>query len=370
MSDRTAHRFFLVLLLLSAVLLAAVARPLAGPLFLGAVLAGVLWPLHARVSARFGDRRNLVASVFVFAAVVVLVGPLVSLSAFLVKEATEALQFVSETIRSEGVIGLVEELPPGLQGPALDALGALSRDGEGSLLETLERQLGEQGGRAAVAVGAAVKATGSLVFDSVLMLIALFLFLVHGDAFVLWLDRAMPLERGQTHEILAEFKKVSFSVVISSVVTASVQATAALGGFLIASVPHPIFFASLTFFMAFIPAIGAAVVSLAAALLLWATGHPYWAIFLAIWGVAVVGLVDNVVKPLLIRSGMQMNAGVVFFALLGGLAAFGTIGLLLGPLVVSLFLTLLRIYHRDFGSPEREPPIPGESPGESPGEAR
>ena len=73
------------------------------------------------------------------------------------------------------------------------------------------------------------------------------------------------------------------------------------------------------------------------------------AIFLAVWGVLVVGLVDNLIKPLLVKRGLHMHGAIVFFALLGGLAAFGTVGLLLGPLIVTLFLALVRIHQRDYG---------------------
>jgi predicted PurR-regulated permease PerM len=78
------------------------------------------------------------------------------------------------------------------------------------------------------------------------------------------------------------------------------------------------------------------------------------ALFLAVWGIVVVGLVDNVIKPLLIKRGMEIHGGVVFFSLLGGLATFGAIGLLVGPLVVSMFLALLSIYHRDFSPQKRQ----------------
>jgi predicted PurR-regulated permease PerM len=135
---------------------------------------------------------------------------------------------------------------------------------------------------------------------------------------------------------------------MSTVVTAAIQAVAALGGYFIARVPHPIFFAGVTFFVAFIPAVGAGAVCLAAALLLYVTGHPYAALFLALWGLLVVGLVDNLAKPLLIKAGMEMRGAIVFFALVGGIGAFGAVGLLVGPLVVALFLALLRMYERDF----------------------
>ena len=203
-----------------------------------------------------------------------------------------------------------------------------------------------------------------IAFSAALMLIALFSFLARGPELVAWLDSVSPLRRGQTLELLDTFKKVSIAVIVSTVITAAVQAAAALVGYLIAQVPNPVFFAAVTFFVAFIPAVGAAAVCLAAALLLFVTGHPYMAIFLALWGMVVVGLVDNLVKPLLIRRGMELHGSVVFFALIGGLAAFGAIGLLVGPLVVSLFLALLRMYHRDFSPAEhRLPDVPGMAKG-------
>jgi predicted PurR-regulated permease PerM len=181
-----------------------------------------------------------------------------------------------------------------------------------------------------------------------MMLIAFYFLLVQGDELVGWLDKVSPLQPGQTRELLTEFKKVSYAVIVSTVLTAAIQAAAALIGYLISRVPHPIFFAGVTFFVAFIPAIGAASVCLVAAVILYATGHLGAAIFLAVWGLVVVGLVDNLVKPLLIKTGMDLGGAVVFFALVGGIGAFGAVGLLLGPLVVASFLTLVGMYQRDF----------------------
>lgn len=104
----------------------------------------------------------------------------------------------------------------------------------------------------------------------------------------------------------------------------------------------------------------AAVVCLFAALLLLVTGHPYMAGLLAVWGLVVVGLVDNLVKPLLIRRGLEIHGAIVFFSLIGGLATFGAIGLLVGPMSVALFLAVLRLYHRDYTPGDsRVPPMPG-----------
>jgi predicted PurR-regulated permease PerM len=85
-----------------------------------------------------------------------------------------------------------------------------------------------------------------------------------------------------------------------------------------------------------------------AALILLATGHPYMAGFLAVWGLVVVGLIDNVAKPYLIKGDLEMHGAVVFFALIGGIGAFGMVGLLVGPLAVAMMLTLLGMYRRDY----------------------
>jgi predicted PurR-regulated permease PerM len=346
---QAARRFFFLLLAAVSVLFAIVARPIASALFLGAVLAGVLWPAHRWLSARLRGRRSLSAGIFIAAVLTVLVAPTVAFSAFAVQQGSQGIKFISKTMHSEGAAGLVNRLPSPLAHWTNRALDRLSPDGEQELIASVQDKVGAQGGKAAMAVGATLSATGSFLFQVAMMLIALFFFLLDGDKLVAWLDELSPLPKGQTHELLIEFKQVSFAVLLSSIITSGVQAVAALAGFLIGSVPHPIFFAGVTFFVAFIPAVGAASVCLVAAVLLLVMGHPYAALFLAVWGIVVVGLVDNLVKPLLIKVGMRMNGAVVFFALVGGLAAFGGVGLLLGPLVVALFLSLLRMYQRDYG---------------------
>jgi predicted PurR-regulated permease PerM len=346
--DRTARRFFFILFLIATALLAAVIYPIASALFMAAVFAGVLWPLHARLTKMLRGARSLAAGLLVAAVVLLVFGPLVALSTVAVREATGGLKYVSDTVRSEGVTGLVRKLPPSMQKLATAALARLPSEPGDNIESTVEKQVNVQGGKAAAAVTTLVAATGSLVFQMTMMLIALFFLLVEGGDFVEWLDSVSPLRRGQSRELLNEFKKVSYAVIVSTVITSAVQAVAALIGYLIARVPNPVFFAGVTFFVAFIPAVGAASVCFVAAALLFVTGHSYMALFLAIWGLTVVGLVDNIVKPMLVKAGMEMHGAVVFFALIGGLAAFGTVGLLLGPLVVALFLALLKIYVRDF----------------------
>jgi predicted PurR-regulated permease PerM len=347
-SEQRVPLFFLTLMAGAALLLGLVIYPMATELFLATILAGVLWPVQRWLTKRL-RRRGVAAGLLTVTVLMVLLGPLAMIVTYVIRDGSDAVRYVLDTAQSEHMAEILAWFPDTVRDVVTDAIARLPRD-----LGEVVGQVDIKGGQAAAAAG------GRFTLHAVFMLIALFFLLVHGDELVSWLDSMSPLRPGRTRELLTGFKKVSFAVIVSTVVTAAVQSLAAVIGYFIAQVPNPIFFGLVTFFMAFIPAIGAGVVCLAAALLLFVTGHPYMAIFLAAWGLGVVGLVDNVVKPLLIKRGMELHGAVVFFSLIGGLAAFGAIGLLLGPLVVAFFLALLRMYHRDFSAREsRLPAVPG-----------
>ncbi|HMA91352.1 MAG TPA: AI-2E family transporter, partial [Polyangiaceae bacterium] len=288
-SAQTARRFFFFLLIAATVMIVAVMRPIASALFLAAVLAGVLWPLHQRLSQRLRGRSALSASAFVLGVVILLLGPVVAFAAFAITEGIDGLRFLSETVRSEGVAGLIERLPPQIGHLTRQALERLPAQAEADWVRSFQKQMSAQGGNAALAVGATLSATGVFFYQTTMMLIAFYFLLLQGAELVTWLDELLPLKRGQTLELLAEFKKVSFAVILSTVLTSAVQAAIALVGYLIASVPHALFFAGVTFFAAFLPSVGAGAVCLVAAALLFATGHPYAALFLSLWGLIIVG---------------------------------------------------------------------------------
>jgi predicted PurR-regulated permease PerM len=362
-SALTARRVFIGMVLVSVVLLALVVKPFASALFLAAVLAGALYPLHLRLTRLLRGRASLSSGLLVLGVTLVLLVPVAGLIAMIVKEIADGYTWASQTVRSEGMSGLISNLPDRLQDAVRWLMDRLDVEA-GALSEELGSTATAQGGRAATAVTGLLSATGQLAFQGTMMLIALYFLLVDGAPLVKWLDSVVPLKSGQTVELLVEFRKVSVAVLFSSVATAAVQALAAQIGYFIARVPQPIFFGAITFVVALIPAVGATSVCLVASVLLLATGHQWMALFLAIWGLLVVGLVDNIVKPLLVKRGLSLHGAVVFFALLGGLAAFGPVGLLLGPMVVAFFLALVRIHQRELAPvppPVVEPP-PAEPP--------
>ncbi|MEZ4452399.1 MAG: AI-2E family transporter [Nannocystaceae bacterium] len=345
--ESTARRIFVGLLVLSLVLVGWLVSPLAEALFLAAVAAATLHRPQVWLCRRLGERPRAAAGLLTAAVVIAFLLPLSGLAAYGVVEIADGVRFVREVVHDEGFEGLVNNLPE----PVLNALSpVLERLRDGSLSETLTERLGDQGGDAARWLRDLATSTGAFAINAALMMIALYFFLVDGVALVDWIDEHSPLRDGQTMEILREFRKVSRAVLASLAATAGVQALAALVGYLIAGVPAPLFFAALTFFVALIPAIGGALVVVATAGLMLLSGHPWAALFLVIWGTLAVGLIDNVVKPLVARRGLHLHPGIIFFALIGGLAAFGAVGLLLGPMIVAFFLALVRIHERDYGA--------------------
>ena len=342
-SLRVERATLVVLVVISLALIVVIIAPFASALFVACVLAAALAPWTDRLAALLRGRRQLSAGIVTLGVVLLLIVPVSVVAISLGGEVVAGVNYVRDTLRSEGVTGLINDLPAPLRS-LLDKVLDQFPGGEARIQELP----GTQGGKAAAVVGGFLSATGRAVVQVVMMLIALFFLLIDGRALVDWLTEVGPLKRNHMRELLSEFRKVTVAVLVSTVATAAIQAAVAFVGYLIARVPHAMFFTFVTFVTAFVPAVGAAGAGLAAAAIVFFGGHTYRALFLAAWALLVVGLADNIVKPYLIRGGVAIHGAVVFFALLGGLAAFGPIGLLLGPLVVAFFLSVVRIVRREY----------------------
>ncbi len=331
---------YVLLLTLSLIGLVSVIYALRTPLFLASVLAGALAGWNERLVGRLHGRRNAAAAFMLTAVVLLLVLPIGGLIAYAVNEAIASLDFVVKVLKEGSPQRLLERLPASMR-PLLDRSLRFVPAG----LEQVSQSLAAN---AAAAVSGALSVTSEVLVDGVMMLIALFVLLVDGGRLVDWIAETTPLHRYQTRELLHEFRVVSQSVLGSTVATAGVQCVAATIGYLIARVPHPFFFGLLTFFTAFIPSVGTSVIALPLTLILFLQGHKWTAVFLLLWAVVVVGTVDNLIKPLLIHGTANLHGAVVFFSLLGGLVVFGPLGLIAGPLVVTFFLSMIRLGRRDF----------------------
>jgi predicted PurR-regulated permease PerM len=188
-----------------------------------------------------------------------------------------------------------------------------------------------------------VKLVTSAVWQFFLMLFALFYFYKDGAAFLHWMMHLTPLPGSLEREIQEKFREVSESAFLGTFLTAAAQGVLGGVGFLIVGYP-PLVWGVLMAVLSLIPLVGSFLVWGPAAVLLISGGRMGAGIFLVIWGVVVVGLSDNVLRPLLMQGKSQLHPALIFFSLIGGIMAFGPLGILLGPLAIVLVIAMLRAY--------------------------
>jgi predicted PurR-regulated permease PerM len=318
----------------ATLLIAAVAFPLWRPLLVAAVLAGVLTPKYDATVQRLHGHRSLVAALFTIATVVLILIPFAGLTMIAVHEAANAIAVVKRTLAAEGMAGLIARAPDPLEG-WLHRLLPSQLDAARPLAAGSRWAMG--------AMSAALSVVARFGIRLLLMLIAFFFLLRDGRALVEWLIGATPLAPDRVRWMMREFRGVSRSVLGANFVTGAAQAIVATIGFAIGHAPSPVFFGLLTLFSSLVPSVGTMLVTMPVAGLVLLLGRPWSALFLALWGAFVVGLIDNIIRPLLIRgTGQQLNGALVFFSLIGAMSAFGAIGLFLGPLALAFFLAVVR----------------------------
>ena len=330
-------------------LMIAVALPLWRPLLVAAVLAGTLSPLYESAVQRLGRRRSFGAALFTAATVILILIPIALLAIIAVREVTELIGLVRDIVASEGITGLIAKAPDPIEG-WLRGLMKLLPTG----IDRGASPLGAGGRWALGAVSGALAALALFGLRFVLMLVALFFLLRDGPALIDWFTGATPLAPERVRQMTREFRVVARSVVGANFITAAAQAAVATIGFVIGRAPSPIFFGLLSLFSSLIPSVGTTLVTFPVAGLMLLLGHPWAALFLAVWAAVVVGLLDNLLRPMLIR-GEDQHSALVFFSLIGAISAFGAAGLFVGPLALAFFLAVVRTRRR-----ERETPASGE----------
>jgi predicted PurR-regulated permease PerM len=194
-----------------------------------------------------------------------------------------------------------------------------------------------------------MKSGGSVVMSAlgtavsfVVMLFVLFFVLRDGPALARQVVRMAPIEQRRRTLLWQHLSDVTRAVFLGIGLTALAQGVLLGVGFWIAGLPSPLVFGVIGVILALIPMVGPALLWVPAAIWLAIQGHQGYAIFLALWGAVVVSLVDNLLRPLLISGRAEVPTLAVFVGVMGGLAAFGFIGLFVGPIVLGLLVALFR----------------------------
>jgi predicted PurR-regulated permease PerM len=344
----TNLRTAFVLLLVAAVtaLFVAVAWPFIKPLLLGALLAGLFHPLYRWITRALGGRPSVGAVVTLLVLFVLGLGPVSAFLGIVLQQAltmsNQAIPWLSQHLGAASTFNVHDWVVQRF--PAL-AKYVPSQD-----------QLLEQVGTAAKTAGAFLVSfasrmtttTAVFLLNLFVMLYAMFFFFRDGHKILERIFYYTPLSDDDETRMLARFTSITRATVKGTLVIGVIQGALAGIAFWVAGIDGAALWGTIMTILSIIPGVGAALVWVPAVIILFVTGKYLTAILLAAWCAAVVGTVDNFLRPMLVGRDAKMPDLLILIGTLGGLFLFGPIGFIVGPIVCGLFLTVWDIYGATF----------------------
>lgn len=355
------------LLLLAFVILLGLAwwtaLPFLPPILVAAFLVAVLHRPHRWLEVKLGGRRKTAAALSTLGVTLVLLVPLALFFWQLGQEIGPALDAVRDWLGPQGLAALPRRVPKLLEPLVTALVKPPGPPKAGAAQETMHKAVTSI---APVAGLFLVRAFDYLMMTFVLVL-SLFYFFLDGRSFVAWVLWLLPLKNSYSRELLEEFWSVAYAMIWGTAFIAIGQGLCGSFIFWALGVPAPLLLALGMAFASFIPGVGTSLVWVPVGIVLALTGHGYKAgILFTFCMVVIVVIVDHLLRPLVVRGKMTMHPLVAFVAMFGGVIVFGLIGLLVGPLILSGLITVLRIYQRDLGphadNDEADQPVPEQKP--------
>jgi predicted PurR-regulated permease PerM len=313
--------------------------PFIGPMAWAAFLAFLLYPLNRRLRRRLRGS-GIAAGVLTLLAPIVILLPLSAISIDFVAQASVLMQKLQKSAAGLDIKSLsdLQQFPWIARiNVWLEAHAGISAEQIQSWLVSGTREILTRA--ASMGGGFFLGALGSLLGFAI-MLFLLFFFLRDGDALLVRARRLIPLDEERKGRLFRQLSDVTRAIVVGTSVTALLQGALIGIGFTIASLPSPVVFGVLAALLSMLPVGGAAFVWVPAAIWLFVDGRWGFGIFMLAWGFLSAGL-DNVLRPILISGRAKISALAVFIGVLGGIPAFGAIGIIGGPVVLSLVLALI-----------------------------
>src|SRR5580692_3327949 len=313
--------------------------PFFGPMAWAAFLAFLLYPFNLRLRRRFRGKGLAAGTLTVLAPVTILL-PLSALSIDFVTQISALLQRLQKSAAELDIKSFsdLQQFPWIARiNVWLEAHAGVSAEQIQSWLVSGTRQVLQRA--ASLSGGFFLGALGSL-FGFAVMLFLLFFFLRDGDGMLARARRLIPLDDERKERLFRQLSGVTRAIVNGTSVTAFLEGVLIGAGFTIAGLPSPVVFGVLAALLSMLPVGGAAFVWGPAVIWLFVDGRWGYGIFMLAWGILLGGL-DNVLRPMLISGRARISALAVFIGVLGGISAFGSIGIIAGPVVLSLALALI-----------------------------
>ncbi len=331
---RLGAALFYGIVILLVYLVYLVFAPFLVSLAWAAVLVVVSYPAYEWLARRWGPVTAAVVSTL--AVTLVLIVPTLLVMAAFVRQGVDAVQSIQVQVAS-GHFEWVNHLWARIQLHFPEA-------GSDDLATSLRRYAGLAAEFVAGRLGTILKNAAVFFFHLGVTILAMFYLYRDGASMVERLRELLPFELAHRDRMLCDARSLIFASVTSSLVAAA--AHGALGGlaFAVTGIKAPVFWGVMMGFLSFVPLVGSALIWVPVSISLMAGGHPVRGILLMIFCALIVSSVDNVVRPWLISGRAQMGGLVVFISVLGGIAAFGLLGVVLGPIIVATTASLLELY--------------------------
>jgi predicted PurR-regulated permease PerM len=324
-----------------------VVRPFVPALAWALALAVIGGPLHRRLARRLGGRPNLAAGLTVLLVAMVIVVPAVLVTHRLAREAVGAVERFQEEVETG-------RLRAALEGSSWTAPLVRWVETSTDTRAAAEQAINALGPRLAAVLTNSVW----IVVELFVTLFALFFLFRDSDAALATARRYMPLTGPETDRVFARIRDTIHATVFGTVTVAFVQGL--LGGLMFwwLGLPAPLVWGAIMALLAIVPVLGAFVVWLPASVYLAIQGGWGKALLLAAWGGIVISLIDNLLYPALVGKELRLHTLPVFFAVVGGIMAFGAAGLVIGPVLLAVAIALAEIWRQRFGG-ERETAVAG-----------
>lgn len=341
--DRTLLKTLLVfaLILLGVYLLGKIFLPFLAPIAWALIIGIITFPAYRRLLGFMKQREGWAAGVMTLAVMLIFVLPVISLLSVLAQEVAQVYQFVSSSLGGGGVDHLLQQWSAQPQlAPYVAKLKTLVGGSSFSLTDSVMANSKEGLAKLLGFLTSLLTNSFSFLMDMVFMLFILFFVYLDGERVLLWLNRMLPLEESLQEKLSRVIRDVLSGFIFGTLLTCLVQGVLAGAAYLLFGVPSPLLLAVLTAIGGLIPVVGTALIWLPAALYLYLQGSAVKAVIMILWGFLAVGMSDNVVKPIFMSSRVTLPILPIMIGALGGLAAFGVLGAIFGPLLLAILYEL------------------------------
>jgi predicted PurR-regulated permease PerM len=338
MNSTIPRHFFFGLLIAVTVLTVLIYRPFLTPLVLAAALAVIFRPIHfgiSRVFFRGKERSSISALLTLLIVVIIVLLPLLLVGGKIYGEIQNMYAYLIDETGHSQVVTALNSITTKLHLGGVDSLNI--NDLIKNVLQWLFANLDD-----------VFRGTSKVVMGLFIMFLALFYFLRDGRELKRQIIALSPLGNADDERILTKMEQAVYSIFAGSIAVGIIQGIMTGIGFALFHVPNPALWGAVAAVAALIPGVGTSLVLVPGIAYLYLTGSTNAAIGLLIWSLLAVGLIDNLLGPILINRGIKIHPFLILLSVLGGLIFFGPIGFVLGPIILALLFALLDMYRASY----------------------